>query len=246
MDTIERTAAPGRQAMTGLSAKDGPFAGTVLGGMDMTAARREGAYLFFKRVFDVVCSLLALLILSPVFLAAAIIIKAEDGGAVFYTHKRVGFLGAEIGVHKFRSMRVDADRPEGLLTPGQLEQYGKEFRLDDDPRVTKIGNFLRRTCVDELPQLLNVLRGELSLVGPRPVLEQELQLYYPGEKRKRLLGVKPGLTGYWAAYGRNDALYGNGERQRMELYYVENRSTLLDLKILFSTVGAVVYRIRAK
>ncbi len=206
----------------------------------ITVGKRKYIYLFFKRVFDVICSVLALIILSPVLLAVAILVKREDGGPVFYKHRRVGFHGAEIAIYKFRSMRVNADKLEDMLTPEQLAQYSKEFKVDNDPRITKIGNFLRRTSLDELPQLINILKGELSFVGPRPIMEKELLTYYPGEKGVRLLSVKPGLTGYWQAYARNNALYEDGERQKMELYYVKNHSFLLDLKILFATVGAVI------
>lgn len=109
-----------------------------------------------------------------------------------------------------------------------MEQYIKEFKIDDDPRVTNIGAFLRRTSLDELPQLLNVLKGDLSIVGPRPIVEKETEMY--GEQIAKFLSVKPGLTGYWQAYGRSNISYENGERQRMEMYYIENRSLWLDIK----------------
>ena len=248
MDTDNKVTQPERPGITGtLSGKmRGEPVMTAAGDTNMAAGKQRDIYPFFKRVLDVIGSVLALVVLSPVFLIVAILIKHEDGGPVVYKHKRVGFQGKEIYIYKFRSMRENADKLEEMLTPEQLEQYNKEFTLADDPRITKIGALLRRTCLDELPQFLNILEGELSLVGPRPVVEQELMTYYLGAERTRFLSVKPGVTGYWKAYARKDALYGNGERQKMELYYVENRSIILDIKILFSTVGAVVRRIMAK
>lgn len=203
-------------------------------------------YLCFKRIFDIICSILAAVILSPVFIIAAILVKAEDNGCIFYTHRRVGLGGRHIGIYKFRSMEEGADKLEDMLTPEQLEEYSKEFKLDDDPRVTRIGRFLRKSSIDELPQLINILRGEMSFVGPRPVLPQELAMVYSEAEQQKILSVKPGLTGYWAAYGQKGSLYGNGDRQRMELYYVENRSAFLDIKILFATVSAVIYRMKHK
>ena len=127
---------------------------------------------------------------------------------------------------------------EKILTPEQLEQYVKEFKIDNDPRITKIGGFLRKTSLDELPQLINILKGELSIVGPRPIVEKETEIY--GSDIAKLLSVKPGLTGYWQAYARNNATYESGERQRMEMYYVEHCSLWLDIKILCRTVFSVI------
>ena len=134
-------------------------------------------------------------------------------------------------------MKKNADDLENMLTPEQLEIFKTEFKIEDDPRITKIGNFLRETSLDELPQLLNILKGDLSIVGPRPVVEDELENY--GEDVNKLLSVKPGLTGYWQAYARNDVIYATGERQKMELYYVDNSSLWFDIKIFFKTFVAV-------
>lgn len=195
-------------------------------------------YHIIKRLIDIICSLLGLIVLSPVFLVIGFLVKWEDGGNVFYGHLRIGQNGKKIRVYKFRSMKMNVGNLEKLLTPAQLEQYKREFKIDNDPRITKIGNFIRRTSIDELPQLLNILKGDISIVGPRPIVEKETEVY--GNQIAKFLSVKPGLTGYWQAYARNNATYESGERQRMEMYYVDNNSLWLDIKILFKTVESVL------
>ena len=195
-------------------------------------------YTGIKRVFDILISAFFLVALSPLFLAIAIAIVAEDGRPVIYRASRIGYRGKPIAVYKFRSMRREADDLQSMLSPEELEEYRKNFKLEKDPRITRVGSFLRRTSLDELPQLVNILGGSLSLVGPRPVLQEETELY--GEDRDLLLSCKPGLTGLWQARGRSNVTYENGARQALELQYVRERSLLLDLKILFWTVGAVV------
>ena len=202
-------------------------------------------FLIIKRLFDFISSLTMLILLLPVFALLSILVKAEDGGNVFYKHNRIGMNGKKIGVYKFRSMKLNADKLEDVLTPEQLEEYKKEFKIDNDPRITKIGDFLRKSSLDELPQLINILRGELSVIGPRPIIEPELQMYNE-EDRIKFLSVKPGLTGYWQAYARNNATYESGERQKMELYYVDHACVWLDIKILFKTVVSVLKRDGAK
>ncbi len=195
-------------------------------------------YLGIKRLFDIVVSLICLIVLSPVLLIIALVVKLGDGGSIFYGHTRIGYKGKKISVYKFRSMKTNAGELEKILTPEQLEQYITEFKIDNDPRVTKIGKVLRKTSLDELPQLLNILKGDLSIVGPRPIVEKETQIY--GEDVAKLLSVKPGLTGYWQAYARNNATYESGERQKMEMYYVEHNSLWLDIKIIFRTFFSVI------
>ena len=199
-----------------------------------------GIYLFVKRTVDIIASILGLILLSPVFLAIAIAIKADDGGKVFYSHKRIGKNGKQIKIFKYRSMVKNADRLADNLTPEQLKQYETEYKVDDDPRITRVGSFLRKSSLDELPQLLNILFGTLSIVGPRPVVERELLMY--GKAKDKFLSVKPGLTGYWQAYARNTVSYTNGERQKMELYYVEHCSLWFDIKIFFKTIVSVIRR----
>ncbi len=202
------------------------------------------AYQIVKRVFDIVLSSAGIIILSPLllFLAAAVILN--DGGMPIYSHRRIGKNGKRIRIYKFRSMRTDAGDLEKLLTPEQLEQYRTEFKIDNDPRITKIGNFIRKTSLDELPQLFNILGGSLSIVGPRPIVEEETKIY--GKDIAKLLSVKPGLTGYWQAYARNEAGYETGERQAMEMYYIDHQSLWLDIRILFKTFSSVLQRKGAK
>ncbi len=202
--------------------------------------KQKGKYVykFIKRLVDILGALCGLIILSPIFLILSLLVKWEDGGNVFYGHVRIGYQGKKIKVYKFRSMKMNVGNLEKLLTPEQLEQYRKEFKIDNDPRITKIGNVLRKLSLDELPQLFNILVGDISIVGPRPIVEKETAIY--GDEVAKLLSVKPGLTGYWQAYARNNATYESGERQKMEMYYVENNSLLLDVKILFKTVISVI------
>ena len=200
---------------------------------------KRRCYVFVKRAFDIVASAAALIILSPIMLIAAILVYVDDPGKVFYGHIRIGKNGKPFKMWIFRSMYMNADKMIDLLTPEQAKQYYTEFKIDNDPRITKIGNFLRKTSLDELPQLFNVLCNDMSLVGPRPLIESEIQTYYD-DTHDVLLAVKPGVTGYWQAYARNNATYQSGERQKMEMYYVQNASLWLDIKILFKTVESVL------
>ena len=221
--------------------------------------KKPGAsYLFLKRCFDLISSFCAVVVLLIPMLVIAIIIMIKDFGSPFYWQVRVGQNGKDFGMLKFRSMHKGADRLEDVLTPEQLEQYKKEYKLDDDPRLLGyeragdgsrcFGAIIRRTSLDELPQILwNILiKGNMSVVGPRPILREELEDHYTKEEQLLLLSVKPGLTGYWQAYARNNASYATGERQRMELYYVSNAGVWLDLKIILATFGAVFFKIGAK
>lgn len=198
--------------------------------------KKNYIYDIVKRFVDILASFLGLIILSWLFIIIAIIIKLTSKGPVFYGHKRIGKNGKEIKIWKFRSMVIDAYDFSKYFTPEQMEEYKINFKVDNDPRVTKIGKFMRKTSIDELPQLLNILFGQLSVVGPRPVLEEETQKY--GECRDLLLSVKPGLTGFWQANGRSDTSYE--ERINMELYYVTHYNVFMDIIILFKTVIGVI------
>lgn len=198
-------------------------------------------YDFVKRVFDIVCSLIGLIVLSPVFIILSILVKTTSEGPVFFAHKRVGKGGKTIKIYKFRSMVTNAEELIKQFTPEQKAEYEKSFKLENDPRITKVGNFMRKTSLDELPQLINILKGDISVVGPRPVMDVETQIY--GNYRNMLLSVKPGLTGFWAANGRSHTTYTR--RRAMEIYYVKNRSVLLDLKIIFKTFISVFKRVGA-
>ena len=193
----------------------------------------------FKRALDIIFSAFGILVVSPILVLIAVLIKRESKGPVFYKQKRVGRFGKEFHVFKFRTMIPD-ERPRKIIfTHKQREQYRAEFKVDDDPRISRLGVFLRTTSLDELPQLFNILRGEMSFIGPRPVLQIETELYK--NNRDLLLSCVPGLTGFWQAYGRNNITYNSG-RMEMELHYVQNKSLLLDIKILCRTFISVLSR----
>ena len=214
---------------------------------------KKPVYDFFKRVFDILASLVASIILLIPMMIIGLMIVIKDHGSPFYKQKRLGRNKTEIGVLKFRSMKKGADNLEKMLTPEQLAEYKQEYKLKDDPRLIGykkpgdgskcFGAKIRKSSIDELPQIIwNILiKGDMSIVGPRPIIESELFENYSPEEQKLLLSVKPGLTGYWQAYARNNIGYVDGERQKMELFYVHNRSVLLDIKILFKTVGTVLH-----
>ena len=202
-------------------------------------------YLFVKRTFDILASAIFILALSWLYLLIAIIVKCSDGGSVFYKHERLGKNGKTIYVPKFRSMKKNADKLEFSLSKEDLEKYKKEYKIDNDPRITKVGKFLRKTSLDELPNVFSILKGDLSIVGPRPIMKKEAEEKY-GDKAKELLSVKPGMIGWWAANGRSEVTYESGKRQEAELYYVKNCSVILDVKIIFKTVIGVIRRKGAK
>ena len=197
--------------------------------------KNKPVYDFVKRFADILCSTIAIILLSPFFIIISIAIKATSKGPVIFIHKRVGKNGKEIGIYKFRSMVMNAEELIEKFTPEQKEEFQKNFKLENDPRITKIGKILRKTSLDELPQLFNILKGDLSIVGPRPIMEVETEIY--GKYKDMLLSVKPGLTGFWAANGRSDTSYKR--RRAMEIYYVKNRSLLFDIKIILKTVISV-------
>ena len=206
---------------------------------------RYGCYLFVKRTFDIVASGLFLILFSWLYLILALVVKFSDFGPVFYRHERVGKNGKTIYIPKFRSMKKDADKLEEMLTPEQLEQYRKEYKIDNDPRVTKVGNFLRKTSLDELPNIWAIFTGKISIVGPRPLMREELEEKY-GEDAAKLVSIRPGMIGMWAANGRSNCTYESGERQKLELYYVDHCSLWLDIKIIFKTIIGVLKRDGAK
>ena len=192
-----------------------------------------------KRCVDVVISFIALVCMAPLFLAIVIAIKLDSRGPAFYVHARVGSHGKPLPVMKFRTMVVDAEETlRDLLArrPEQKRLWDTAFKLRDDPRITRVGRLLRRFSMDELPQLVNVLRGEMSLVGPRPVVEEELQRF--GSSAAIILCAVPGITGLWAVSGRSDISYD--ERVELECRYVTDWSLRLDLSILVRTIPVVL------
>ena len=199
---------------------------------------QKKSYLIAKRALDIFVSLLGLIVALIPMAIIAIMIKIESPGPVIYVHNRIGKNGKPLPTLKFRSMFVNAKELMEAFTPEQKAEWEKNFKLKNDPRITKVGNFLRKSSMDELPQLINILRGELSIVGPRPVVTEELERY--GENKEKFLSVTPGLTGYWQAYARSNCSYE--QRMEMELYYVENANFWWDVKIIFATFVRVIQR----
>ena len=193
-------------------------------------------YNFFKRSFDIISASIGILFLLPLFIVLAILVKLDSKGPIFFSHKRIGKNGKIIGIYKFRSMVSNSEEIFKNFTEEQKKEFEKNFKLDDDPRITKIGGFLRKTSLDELPQLLNIIKGDMSVVGPRPIVRAEIEKY--GVCADKLFSVKPGLTGFWQANGRSDTTYE--ERVQMDMYYIDNRSFLLDIRIILKTVISVI------
>ncbi len=207
--------------------------------------KEKPIFFFIKRCIDIILSLLGLIILSPVFLLIAILIKKEDYGNVFYKHKRIGHMNKDIYIYKFRSMTnkyKTFDEFYQTLSDEQKQEWDENFKLENDPRITKIGKFIRKTSLDELPQIINILKGDMSIIGPRPVVNDEIEKY--GNQKAKFLSIKPGLTGYWAANGRSATTYE--DRIKLELYYIDHCSLLLDIKIFFKTILSVLKKEGAK
>ena len=191
-------------------------------------------YNLSKKIIDFSLSAVALVILSPLLLIVAILIKLESNGPVIFSQKRVGLNGKEFIMYKFLSMVVNAEELKEKLAK-QNEMSGPMFKMKDDPRVTKIGKFIRKTSIDELPQLINILKGDMSLVGPRPSLPKEVAEFEPWMLER--LNVKPGLTCYWQVSGRNNIDFI--EWMKLDLKYVKDRSFLLDLKLIIKTFSVL-------
>ncbi|WP_420491739.1 sugar transferase [Neobacillus drentensis] len=189
-------------------------------------------YVLTKRLIDIIGSSLGIILLGFLFIIIAILIKLEDPkGAILFSQKRVGLNGKEFKMYKFRSMISNAEEKlQELLKHNEVS--GAMFKMKDDPRITRIGKFIRKTSIDELPQLFNVLKGDMSLVGPRPPLPREVAVY--SEYDKQRLMVTPGCTGLWQVSGRNSL--GFGEMVELDLVYMQKRSILFDLKIILKTV----------
>ena len=187
-------------------------------------------YYFFKRTKDILCSLFGLIILAPIFLLVGILIKLESKGPVFFSQERIGKNGYRFKMYKFRSMVVNAEELKEKLHC-KNEMSGPMFKMKEDPRVTKVGKFIRKTSIDELPQLFNVLKGEMSLVGPRPSLPKEVMKF--DDWMMKRLEVKPGLTCYWQVSGRNDIDFEDW--MKLDIKYVRERSILVDIKLILKT-----------
>ena len=196
---------------------------------DVKTKISKKVYIKIKRVIDVILASVALILLSPLFAIIAIAIKIDSKGPVFFAHKRIGKNGKIIKLYKFRSMVINAEELIKSFTPEQMREYKENYKLTNDPRITKVGKFLRKTSLDELPQLINIINGDLSIIGPRPVVADELEKY--GVNKDKFLSVTPGLTGYWAANGRSNTTYE--QRMEMELYYIDNLSLRMDIYVFF-------------
>ncbi|WNR47125.1 sugar transferase [Paenibacillus roseipurpureus] len=196
-----------------------------------TVHQQKTSYLFIKRILDVLGALVGIILILPVFLILAVMIKLEDpSGSVFFYQMRVGKDEKQFKMYKFRSMVSNAEELlEGLLDKNEIE--GHMFKMKEDPRITRVGKFIRKTSMDELPQLWNVLIGDMSLVGPRPPLVREVEQYSDYHKQRLL--VTPGCTGLWQVSGRNDVSFK--KMVELDLKYIKNRSILLDVKIILKT-----------
>lgn len=199
------------------------------------SARARSFYQLSKRGLDISVSLTLLLMTMPLLLILAVLVKMTSKGPVFFAHRRLGHNGKQFDCLKFRTMIADAE--ERLKSdPNLRRQFEEKFKLEDDPRITPLGNFLRRTSLDELPQLFHVLCGDMSLVGPRPIVEKELSKY--SIYANKLLSVKPGLSGLWQVCGRSHTTYP--QRVMMDMHYIDHRCLTLDLQLLLLTASAVV------
>lgn len=202
----------------------------------VNSEKSKRGFLLLKRIVDIICSIFGLILLSPIFLIIGIFIKLEDpAGTIFFNQIRIGKNEKKFKMYKFRSMYADAEKDlDVLMEFNEIE--GAMFKMKNDPRVTKVGKFIRKTSLDEFPQLLNVLKGDMSIVGPRPPLEKEVEKY--SKKDKRRLSVTPGCTGLWQISGRNELNFN--EMVELDLRYIREQSMLMDIKIIFLTVIVLI------
>jgi exopolysaccharide biosynthesis polyprenyl glycosylphosphotransferase len=205
----------------------------------ISSTKFSGPQYLVKTTFDILFSLIALIIASPVMLATAIAIKLTDSGPIFFKQTRIGLSGTEFQILKFRSMKVGAEKEfDELAAKAGYEVNAVQFKLIDDPRVTRVGKFIRKTSLDELPQFLNVLFGDMSVVGPRPHVQKEVNSYSEHEARRLL--VKPGITGPWQVGGRSDLTWD--ESAAIDLSYVENWTLMSDVQIIFKTLFVMMQK----
>ena len=202
-------------------------------------------YKFVKRIFDILVSLIGIIFMIPITIIVKICYMCTgDFHSIFYKQKRIGKDGREIGIYKYRSMVPNADKilKDLLKDPKYKKEWDANQKLENDPRITKIGNILRKTSLDELPQFINVFNNDMSLIGPRPLVKGELDAHNGNHSIYE--SVKPGITGWWACNGRSATTYE--ERLALEYYYVKNRSIKLDIKCIFGTIKAVISKDGAK
>lgn len=214
-------------------------------GVEKTTLRELG-YRFIKRLFDIICGLIGVICLMPlIVLVKLIAICSGNHKTIFYTQKRIGKNGKSFDLYKFRSMVPNADEilEQTLkLDKVRAEEWKKYQKFENDPRITKIGNILRKTSLDEVPQFINILKGDMSMIGPRPLVPGELDAHNGNHEIYE--SVRPGITGWWACNGRSATTYE--ERLDLEYYYVKNKSLWLDIKCVFKTISAVICKKGAK
>lgn len=201
--------------------------------VNITGFKRKPVYEFTKRIFDIFCSLLALIVLSPVLLITMIAIYIEDPGPVIFKQVRIGQNGRKFVIYKFRSMSLNAEELKAQVMSQNMDQ-GANFKIKNDPRITRIGRFLRKSSIDELPQLINVLKGEMAIIGPRPFVESE-QKRLPSDR----LIIKPGLSCYWQIGGKNSLSLQ--EQIELDRKYIRERSLIVDIKIILLTLKFIVH-----
>jgi len=202
-------------------------------------------YKFMKRAIDILVSLVALILLSPIFLIVSIMIKLDSKGPVFFLQKRIGLNGKMFKLYKFRTMKLNADKElRAILEKDEAarKEYEENKKLENDPRITKIGNFIRKLSIDELPQLINILKGEMTLIGPRPYLYREKKDM--GKYYNKIITVKPGLTGLWQVSGRSNVSFK--ARLKLDEEYIDNISMKNDIKIFFKTFITIFKKEGAK
>ncbi len=195
-----------------------------------------------KRIFDILFSLLFLLIFTPLFCIITLAVKCSSQGDIFYKHVRIGRGGKRFYCYKFRTMYPNADERLAQLLDSDntlREEWEKNYKLKNDPRITPIGHLLRRTSLDELPQFFNALKGDLSIVGPRPLVQDEVIRYF-GPKATKILSIRPGITGLWQTSGRNDVSYQS--RIQLDEHYINNQSLVLDLILILKTIPVIIFQ----
>ena len=201
--------------------------------------RRSLGYRAFKRVFDFVFALLVIVVGFIPGALLSIAIAIDTKGSPIYSQERVGKRGKPFRIYKFRSMVKDSDSVEKYFTPEQLETWKRERKVEDDPRITKLGSLLRRTSIDEMPQFINVLLGQISLIGPRVITRDEVMQHFSDFEKAELLSVTPGITGAWQCGPRNEATFENGCRQAIELDYARTSTFAGDVRIFFKTISVM-------
>lgn len=242
VDSAERM---GASCHVAINVLDPSIQGAALdrfGGVPTISFTGKGSKIYrnvVKRAIDIVVSLLIVILAVIPGAILSLVISLQSRGAPIYTEERLGLNGKPFKLLKFRSMFADADDVEKYFSSEQLKEWQTERKVDNDPRVTKVGRFLRKTSLDEFPQFVNVLKGDMSIVGPRPIVVEELVNY--GDRADEFLSCRPGVTGWWQVEARNKADYASGRRQELELYYVRHASFTLDWNIFVRTFGAVFH-----